>query len=31
MSEANCLIVSSHEQGSVGAGEPVDVWLFGLT
>lgn len=32
MSEANCLVVVNHEQGSVAAGEPVDVWLFdGLT
>jgi molybdopterin molybdotransferase len=32
MSEANCLVVLGHEQGSVTAGEPVDVWLFeGLT
>ena len=32
MSEANCLVVLRHEQGSVAAGEPVDVWLFdGLT
>jgi molybdopterin molybdotransferase len=32
MSEANCLLVLNHEQGSVAAGEPVDVWLFdGLT
>jgi molybdopterin molybdotransferase len=28
MSEANCLVVLRHEQGSVAAGEPVDVWLF---
>jgi molybdopterin molybdotransferase len=28
MSEANCLLVLRHEQGSVAAGEPVDVWLF---
>jgi molybdopterin molybdotransferase len=28
MSEANCLVVLGHEQGSVAAGEPVDVWLF---
>ncbi len=28
MSEANCLVVLNHEQGSVAAGEPVDVWLF---
>jgi molybdopterin molybdotransferase len=28
MSEANALIVLRHEQGSVAAGEPVDVWLF---
>jgi molybdopterin molybdotransferase len=32
MSEANCLVVINHEQGSVAAGDPVDVWLFdGLT
>jgi len=28
MSEANALIVLSHDQGSVAAGDPVDVWLF---
>ena len=28
MSEANVLVVLRHEQGSVAAGEPVDVWLF---
>ncbi len=28
MSEANCLLVLNHEQGSVAAGDPVDVWLF---
>jgi len=28
MSEANALIVLDHEQGSVAAGAPVDVWLF---
>ena len=28
MSEANCLVVLGHEQGSVAAGEPVTVWLF---
>jgi molybdopterin molybdotransferase len=28
MSEANALIVLSHDQGSVAAGQPVDVWLF---
>jgi molybdopterin molybdotransferase len=28
MSEANCLVVLGHEQGSVAAGEAVDVWLF---
>ncbi|HEU5293917.1 MAG TPA: gephyrin-like molybdotransferase Glp [Burkholderiaceae bacterium] len=28
MSEANALLVLSHDQGSVAAGEPVDVWLF---
>ncbi|HTT09473.1 MAG TPA: gephyrin-like molybdotransferase Glp [Burkholderiaceae bacterium] len=32
MSEANALIVLAHDQGSVAAGQPVDVWLFeGLT
>lgn len=32
MSEANALVVLRHDQGSVAAGEPVDVWLFdGLT
>ena len=28
MSEANALLVLHHDQGSVAAGEPVDVWLF---
>lgn len=28
MAEANALLVLRHEQGSVAAGEPVDVWLF---
>ena len=28
MSEANALIVLGHDQGSVAAGDPVDVWLF---
>ena len=28
MSEANALLVLRHEQGSVAAGEQVDVWLF---
>jgi molybdopterin molybdotransferase len=28
MSEANALVVLGHEQGSVAAGDPVDVWLF---
>ena len=28
MSQANALVVLGHEQGSVAAGEPVDVWLF---
>jgi molybdopterin molybdotransferase len=28
MSEANALLVLGHEQGSVAAGQPVDVWLF---
>jgi molybdopterin molybdotransferase len=32
MSEANALLVLGHDQGSVAAGELVDVWLFdGLT
>ncbi|HUL63689.1 MAG TPA: gephyrin-like molybdotransferase Glp [Burkholderiaceae bacterium] len=32
MTEANALIVLGHDQGSVAAGQPVDVWLFeGLT
>ena len=32
MSEANALIVLGHDQGSVAAGQPVEVWLFeGLT
>jgi molybdopterin molybdotransferase len=32
MSEANALVVLRHDQGSVAAGDPVDVWLFeGLT
>lgn len=32
MSEANALLVLRHEQGSIAAGELVDVWLFdGLT
>lgn len=32
LSEANALVVLGHDQGSVAAGEPVDVWLFdGLT
>lgn len=32
MSEANALLVLRHDQGSVAAGEMVDVWLFdGLT
>jgi molybdopterin molybdotransferase len=32
MSEANALIVLGHDQGSVGIGDMVDVWLFdGLT
>ena len=32
MSEANALVVLGHEQGSVAAGDLVDVWLFdGLT
>ena len=32
MSEANCLLVLGRDQGSVAAGELVDVWLFdGLT
>ena len=28
LSEANALLVLSHEQGSVAAGEPVEVWMF---
>jgi molybdopterin molybdotransferase len=28
MCEANALVVLGHEQGSVAAGEPVEVWLF---
>jgi molybdopterin molybdotransferase len=28
LSEANALLVLGHEQGSVAAGEPVEVWLF---
>ena len=28
MSEANALIVLGHDQGSVAAGDLVDVWLF---
>ena len=28
MSEANALVVLGHDQGSVAAGDPVDVWLF---
>jgi molybdopterin molybdotransferase len=28
MSEANALVVLSHDQGSVAEGEPVTVWLF---
>jgi len=28
MSEANALVVLHHAQGSVAAGEPVEVWLF---
>jgi molybdopterin molybdotransferase len=28
LSEANALVVLGHGQGSVAAGEPVDVWLF---
>jgi molybdopterin molybdotransferase len=28
MSEANALVVLRHEQASVAAGDPVDVWLF---
>ncbi|MDE2393917.1 MAG: molybdopterin molybdotransferase MoeA [Burkholderiales bacterium] len=32
MSEANALVVLGHDQGSVAAGDAVDVWLFdGLT
>jgi molybdopterin molybdotransferase len=28
LSEANALLVLGHDQGSVAAGEPVEVWLF---
>jgi molybdopterin molybdotransferase len=28
MTEANALLVLRHEQGSVAAGEAVEVWLF---
>ena len=28
MSQANALVVLGHDQGSVAAGEAVDVWLF---
>jgi molybdopterin molybdotransferase len=28
LTEANALVVLGHEQGSVAAGEPVEVWLF---
>jgi molybdopterin molybdotransferase len=28
LSEANALVVLRHDQGSVAAGEPVDVWVF---
>jgi molybdopterin molybdotransferase len=28
MSEANALVVLHHDQGSVAAGDPVEVWLF---
>ncbi len=28
LSEANALVVLGHEQGSVAAGDPVEVWLF---
>ncbi len=28
MSQANALVVLGHDQGSVAAGDPVDVWLF---
>ena len=28
LSEANALVVLGHEQGSVPAGGPVEVWLF---
>ena len=28
MTEANALIVLSHDQGPVAAGDPVEVWLF---
>lgn len=28
LSEANCLVVLGHEQASVAAGDPVELWLF---
>jgi len=28
LTEANALVVLGHDQGSVAAGAPVDVWLF---
>ena len=28
LTEANALVVLGHDQGSVAAGEPVEVWLF---
>jgi molybdopterin molybdotransferase len=28
LTEANALVVLGHEQGSVAAGDPVEVWLF---
>jgi molybdopterin molybdotransferase len=28
LSEANALLVLGHDQGSVAAGEPVEVWMF---
>ncbi len=32
LTEANALVMLGHDQGSVAAGDPVEVWLFdGLT
>ncbi|HNG82830.1 MAG TPA: molybdopterin molybdenumtransferase MoeA, partial [Burkholderiaceae bacterium] len=28
MSEANALVLLGHDQGSVAAGEPVEIWPF---